>query len=89
VAEQQLHRSQVARLSVNLSRLGSAQRMRAVRRTIKTGALNPSMDDESVLPRREMRLVPETAWEQVSTVRGVESGQPLADRAPGLLGISN
>jgi hypothetical protein len=60
--------------------------MRAVRRTIKTGALNPSMDDAGVLPRREMRLLPKTAREQVSTSAGVEAGQPLADRAPGLLG---
>ena len=38
VLEQQLYRSQVAGLPVNLSRLRSAQRMRAVRRAIETGA---------------------------------------------------
>jgi hypothetical protein len=44
------------------------------------------MDDAGILPRREMRLLPKTAREQVSTPAGVESGQPVADRAPGLLG---
>src|SRR5215472_4866182 len=86
VAEEQLHGSQVTGLPINLSRLRSAQRMRAVGRTIKTGALHPSMDDAGVLPRREMRPLLKTAREQVSTPAGVESGQPLTDRAPGLLG---
>jgi hypothetical protein len=44
------------------------------------------MDDAGVLSCREMRLLPKTAREQVSTAVGVESGQPVADRAPGLLG---
>ena len=66
VAEQQLHGSQVAGLSINLSRLRSAQRMRAVSRTIKTGALHPSMNDAGVLSRREMRLLPKAARKQVS-----------------------
>jgi hypothetical protein len=33
-----------------------------------------------------MRLLPKTAREQASTARGVESGQPVVDRAPSLLG---
>jgi hypothetical protein len=33
-----------------------------------------------------MRLLPKTAREQVSTLASFEGGQPLADRAPGLLG---
>jgi hypothetical protein len=44
------------------------------------------MDDAGVLPRREMRLLPETAREQVPTRASVEGGQPVADRTPGLLG---
>jgi hypothetical protein len=84
VAEQQLNRSQVAGLSVNLSSLRSAQRVCAVRRTIEAGALDPTMDDAGVLPCREMRPQPETAWKQVSTSTSVKGSQPLADRAPGL-----
>jgi len=74
VAEQQLYGSQVAGLPVNLCRLRSAQRMRAVRRTIETGAFYPSTDDAGILPRREMPLLPETAREQVSTPVGIEGG---------------
>ena len=44
------------------------------------------MDDAGVLSCREMRLLPKTAREEGSTAVGVESGQPVADRAPGLLG---
>ena len=59
--------------------------MRAVGRTINTGALHPSMDDAGVLSCRVMRPLPKTAREQVSAAVGVEIGQPVADRAPSLL----
>jgi hypothetical protein len=67
VAEQQLNCSQVAGLLVNLCRLRSAQRMRAICRAIEPGAVRPSMDDAGVLPRRQVRLSPETTREQLST----------------------
>jgi len=44
------------------------------------------MDDAGVLPRREMRPLPKAARKQVSTPASAEGAQPLADRAPGLLG---
>jgi hypothetical protein len=59
MSEEELYGSQVARFLVNLSRLGAAHRVRAVRRTIETGALNRSMDDARVLACREVRLLPE------------------------------
>jgi len=86
VTEQQLYGSQVANLLVNLSWCCPAHRVPAVCRTIETGALYPSMDDAGKLPRREMRLLPETAREQVSTPAGIEGGQPLAESTPGLPG---
>jgi hypothetical protein len=63
VSEEELYGSQVARLLINLSRLCSAHRVRAVRRMIETGALNPSMDDARVLASRQVRLLLETAGE--------------------------
>jgi hypothetical protein len=52
MSKEELYGSQIAYLLVNLSRLCSAHRVRAVRRTIETGALNPSMDDARVLACR-------------------------------------
>ena len=63
VSEEELYGSQVARFLINLSRLCSAHRVRAVRRMIETGALNPSMDDARVLASRQVRLLLETAGE--------------------------
>jgi len=86
VTEQQLHGPQVAGLSINLSRFRLAHRVRAIRRTIKPGPLNPSMDDARVLACRDVRLLPETAREQVSVLAGTHGGQPLADCPARLLG---
>ena len=86
VAEQQLHCSQIAGLLVNLCRLRSAQRMRAICRAIEPGAVRPSMDDAGVLPRRQVRLSPQTAWEQILSPCATETGQPISDSASGLLG---
>ena len=55
-------------------------------RTNLLNALDPSMDDTGILPCGEMRLLPETAREQVSTPAGIEGGQPLAESTPGLPG---
>src|SRR6516165_8531289 len=85
VAEQQ-HCSQIAGLLVNLCRLRSAQRMRAICRAIEPGAVRPSMDDAGVLPRRQVRLSPQTAWEQILSPCATETGQPISDSASGLLG---
>jgi hypothetical protein len=60
--------------------------MRAVRRTIETGARHPSMEDTGILPPGDMRLLPEPAQEQISAPPGLEFGEPLTDGAPSLLG---
>jgi hypothetical protein len=44
------------------------------------------MDDAGILPRRQVRLSPQTAWEQISTLASVESSELLADSHTGLLG---
>ena len=38
-----------------------------------------------VLPRRQVRLSPQTAWEQISALVSVEGGEPLANSSTGLL----
>jgi hypothetical protein len=70
--EEELYGSQVARLLVNLSWLCPAHRVRAVRRTIETGALNPSMDNSRVLACRQVRSLLETARKQVLTSSATE-----------------
>jgi hypothetical protein len=82
--QEELHGSQIARPLVNLSRLCSAHRVRAVRRTIATGALNPSMDDARVSACREVRLLPEAAREQVLIPSATDAGQSISDSALGL-----
>jgi hypothetical protein len=86
VTKQQLHCPQIAGLLVNLFRLRSAQRVRAVCRAIEPGAVRPSVDDAGVLPRRQVWLSPETAWEQKSARASVEGGELLAASSAGLLG---
>jgi hypothetical protein len=86
VPKQQLHCSQIAGLLVNLCRLRSAQRMCAVCRAIEPGAVRPSMDDASILPRRQVWHSPQTAWEQIWALASVEGGKPLAGSSTGLLG---
>src|SRR6516165_8011913 len=86
VTKQQLHRSQVAGLLVNLCRLRSAQIVRPVCRAVEPGAVRPSMDDAGVLPRRQVWLSPQTAREQILPLASVEGGEPLADSSTGLLG---
>ena len=44
------------------------------------------MDDAGVLPRRQVRLSPQTAWEQISPLASVDGGEPLADSNAGLFG---
>jgi hypothetical protein len=44
------------------------------------------MDDACVLPRREVRLLRETARKQISSLAAVGGSRPLADSTAGLLG---
>jgi hypothetical protein len=77
---------QIAGLLVNLCRLRSAQRVRTICRAIEPGAVRPSMGDAGVLPRRQVRLSTQTAWEQISALASVDGGEPLADSNMGLFG---
>ena len=44
------------------------------------------MDDAGVLPRRQVRLSPQTARKQISALASVDGGEPLADSNAGLFG---
>ena len=44
------------------------------------------MDDAGILPRRQVWLSLETAWEQISAVASVQGDDPLADSSTGLVG---
>src|SRR5213079_2792561 len=79
--EQQLNRSQVTRLLVDLGRLRSPHRMRAVGGVVEPGALDPGIDDPRVLPGRDVWLRAEAAREEVSSVPGLDLGKPGSDRS--------
>lgn len=51
VAEQELHRAKIPRLSIDLSRLGASQRMRAVAARLQTYRGHPVSDEARILPR--------------------------------------
>jgi hypothetical protein len=57
MSEEQLDRSQIAGLAVDLHRLGAAHRMRTVGRAVHPGALDPAVHDARVLARCDMRLI--------------------------------
>ena len=61
-------------------------RMRAVGGAIEPGALDPVMDDPHILSRRQVRLRPKAAREDVVSIPRVDPGKPVLDRRPGLLG---
>src|SRR5713226_4974998 len=82
----QLSRSQVPRLLVDLGRLRSPHRMRAVGGAVEPGTLDPGMDDPRILPGREVRLCPEAAREEVASIPGLDLGKPGSDRGSGLFG---
>jgi len=84
--EQQLNRSQVARLLVDLGGLRSPHRMRAVGGAVEPGTLDPGMDDPRILPGRDDPPRPEAAREEVSSVPGLDLGKPGSDRGSGLFG---
>src|ERR1700751_2887154 len=60
--------------------------MRAVGRAIQPGTLDPAMNDQGVLPRRQVRLPPEAAREEVPLLPAGYLGKPGVDRRSGLLG---
>src|SRR5271154_4713353 len=72
--EQQLDRSQITRLLVDLGRLRSPHRMGAVGGAVEPGALDPGMDDPRILPGRDVRLCPKAARKEVSTIPGLDLG---------------
>ena len=68
VSEKQLDCSQIAGLAVDLRRLSSTQRMRAVGPPVHSGAFDPAIHDACVLASRQMGLVVDGSERQ----RGLE-----------------
>jgi hypothetical protein len=87
--QQQLHRSQVAGLFVNLRRFRPPQRVGAINRAIETGSLDPAMDDASVLPCREVQLVAGAAREEELTAPWRAIAKPIKIAARVCSVISN
>src|SRR5208282_2393442 len=65
MSENELDRSQVAGLAVDLRRLGTAQRLRAKGAAFHPRVVDPAMRDARVLPRRQVRLIVDPAREDV------------------------
>jgi hypothetical protein len=84
--EQELNRPQIAGLLVNLRGLGPPHRVGPVSRTVETGALDPTVDDRSVLSCRDVRLIMKAAREEVLPVPWNAIGDPIADCCSGLFG---
>lgn len=63
VTEQQLYCPEVARALVDLSRLGTAERMRAVAGWVKPDAGDPVLYQALILARRQVRAGPDAARE--------------------------
>jgi hypothetical protein len=86
MSKQKLNRSEVTCLLIDLRCLRPPHRMRAVGGAIEPGALDPVMDDPRILSRRQVRLRPKAAREDVVSIPRVDPGEPVLDRRPGLLG---
>jgi len=86
VSEQKLNRSQVPRFLVNLGGLRPSHRVGTIGRAIEPSAGNPRMHDPRILSRREVRLSPKAAREQISPVPCVDVGEPVPDRCSGRFG---
>ena len=78
--------SQVARFLVNLGGLRPSHRVGTIGRAIEFSARDPRMHDPRILSRREARLSPKTAREQISPVPCVDVGEPVPDRCSGRFG---
>lgn len=85
MTEQELDSTQVLRLSVNQSRLGSAHGMGAVRSRIQSDRLGPRFDNSGVLPGRQVRRLRDSAWEQELGRTQVCLLDPNSDRRSRLL----
>jgi hypothetical protein len=86
VPEQELNRPQIAGLLVNLRGLGPPHRVGPVSRAVETGALDPTVNDPSVLSCRDVRLIMKAAREEVLPVPWNAIGDPIADCCSGLFG---
>src|SRR5262249_21331884 len=86
VSEQQLDRSQIAGLLVDLCRLSAPHRMRPISRRVETGALDPAMEDAGILPGREVRLTMKAAWKEELAASESAFGEPITDCSSGLFG---
>jgi hypothetical protein len=86
VAEQELHRSQVASAPVDQGRLGSPQGMGTEEVRVQTDAGNPLGNKPGVLPRRHALSRTTSSGEKRFTGLLVGSPQIVIDRLPSLLG---
>jgi hypothetical protein len=86
MSEEELHRTKVPGLLVDLRCFRPAHRVRAVGRAVQPGTLDPGMYDPQVLPRRKVRPRSETAGEQVAPIPEFGFQQPILDRRSRLRG---
>jgi len=86
VAKQELHRPQVAGLSVNQGSLCSPQRVRPVPARIEADRGHPVADETGVLPCRQVRRGVQPAWKEEPAARHGGRGDPLENGLSGVLG---
>lgn len=86
MSEEQLDRSQIAGLTVDLRRLGTAHRMRAIGAAVRPGALDPALHDTGVLAGCHMRLIVDSARKNVGASIDRSQVQPVLQRCARLLG---
>lgn len=85
MSEKQLNRPQITCLTVDLRRLGAAQRVRAIGAAVHSRARDPAMHDACVLARRKVRLILNPARKGVGASIRWSRVQPLLQRDAGLL----
>src|SRR5713101_8706114 len=86
MSKEKLSRPQVAGLLVNLTWFCPSHRVGTIGWTVETSACHPSMDNASVLSRRDVRPLPKPVRKEVSPAPGTKTGKPILDRCACLLG---
>jgi hypothetical protein len=86
MSEEQLDRSQIAGRTVDLRRLGTAHRMRAIGAAVHPGTLDPALYDAGVLAGCPMRLIVDSARKNVGASIDRSQVQPVLQRCARLLG---
>ena len=86
VPQQQLDRTQVSCLAINLGGFCPPHGVRPVSRTVQACAIDPSVNYTGVLARRQVGAFMESARKKVAGVRRLQQDQPFTERRPGLFG---